>query len=191
MNIVKRLEEGSGSDSPLQLQQLIRRTSRGDKTAFAMLYAQTAAKLFGVAVRIVGQKQEAEEVLQESFVAIWQRAGDYDTARGSATGWLTTIVRHCAIDHVRRRASRPESRRDPYEVLLNLAASGSTDRGAELSALQRCLAELDEQPRRAILLAYLFGFTREEIAADFVVPLGTVKSWIRRSLERLKRCLDP
>jgi RNA polymerase sigma factor (sigma-70 family) len=96
-----------------------------------------------------------------------------------------------AIDHVRRRASRPDSRSGPNEVLLNLAASGSTDRGAELSALQRCLAELDEQPRRAILLAYLFGFTREQIAAEFAVPLGTVKSWIRRSLERLKRCLDP
>jgi RNA polymerase sigma-70 factor, ECF subfamily len=188
---VKRLEEASGQSSPLQLQQLIRRTSRGDKAAFAMLYTQTAAKLFGVAVRIVGQKEEAEEVLQESFVAIWQRAGDYDTARGSPTGWLTTIARHCAIDHVRRRASRPDSRSSPDEVLLNLAASGSTDRGAELSALQRCLAELDEQPRRAILLAYLFGFTREQIAAEFAVPLGTVKSWIRRSLERLKRCLDP
>lgn len=191
MNIVKRIEKRSGSDSPLQLQQLIRRTSRGDKAAFAMLYAQTAAKLFGVAVRIAGQKEEAEEVLQESFVAIWQRAGDYDAARGSATGWLTTIVRHCAIDHVRRRASRPDSRGGADEVLLNLAASESTDRGAELSALQRCLAELDEQPRRAVLLAYLFGFTRDEIAADFAVPLGTVKSWIRRSLERLKRCLDP
>ena len=67
----------------------------------------------------------------------------------------------------------------------------STDQGAELGALQRCLGELDEQPRRAVLLAYLYGFTREEIAADFAVPLGTVKTWIRRSVERLKRCLDP
>lgn len=191
MNIVKRLEEGSGSDSPLQLQQLIRRTSRGDKAAFAVLYAQTAAKLFGVAIRIVGQREEAEEVLQESFVAVWQRAGDYEAARGSASGWLTTIVRHCAIDHVRRRASRPDSRSAPDQILLGFPASGSTDRGAELAALQRCLAELDEQPRRAILLAYLYGLTREEIAADFAVPLGTVKSWVRRGLERLKRCLDP
>lgn len=191
MNIVKRLEEGSGSDSPLQLQQLIRRTSRGDKAAFAVLYARTAAKLFGVAIRIVGQREEAEEVLQESFVAIWQRAGDYEPARGSASGWLTTIVRHCAIDHVRRRASRPDSRSAPDQILLGFPASGSTDRGAELAALQRCLAELDEQQRRAILLAYLYGLTREEIAADFAVPLGTVKSWVRRGLERLKRCLDP
>ena len=111
-----------------------------------MLYTLTAAKLFGVAVRIVGQREEAEEVLQESFVAVWQRAGDYDAARGSATGWLTTIVRHCAIDHLRRRAGRPESRSAPEDLLLKFAAGESTDRGAELSVLQRCLGELDEQP---------------------------------------------
>jgi len=180
----------SRPDSPLQLQQLIRQTSQGDKSAFATLYARTAAKLFGVALRIVGQRAEAEEVLQESFVAVWQRAGDYDAARGSATGWLTTIVRHCAIDHVRRRAARPESRSAPEESLRGLAADPKTERGAELSALQRCLGELEEQPRRAVLLAYLYGFTREEIAAVCAVPVGTVKSWIRRSLERLKRCLD-
>ncbi len=175
----------------MQLQQLIRQTSRGDKSAFATLYALTAAKLFGVALQIVGQREEAEEVLQEGFVAVWQRAGDYDAARGSAMGWLTTIVRHGAIDYVRRRAARPESRDTSEDSLRGLAASGSTDRGAELGALQRCLGELEEQPRRAVLLAYLYGFTREEIAVDRGVPLGTVKSWIRRSLERLKQCLDP
>ncbi len=191
MNVVKRLEERSGSNSPLQLQQLIRSTSRGDTTAFAMLYRQTAPKLFGIALRIIGRREEAEEILQEAFVAMWERSADYDAAKGSAMGWLTSITRHCAIDHVRRRAVRPESRSAPEEVLLGLAAAGSTDQGAELGALQRCLGELDEQPRRAVLLAYLYGFTREEIAADFAVPLGTVKTWIRRSVERLKRCLDP
>ena len=191
MNIVKRLEERSGSASPLQLQQLIRRTSRGDTAAFAMLYARTAPKLFGIALRIISRREEAEEILQEAFVAVWERSADYDAAKGSAMGWLVSIVRHCAIDHVRRRAVRPESRSAPDEVLLGLAAAESADRGAELGELQRCLGELDEQPRRAVLLAYLYGFTRQEIAADFAVPLGTVKTWIRRSVERLKRCLDP
>jgi RNA polymerase sigma-70 factor, ECF subfamily len=193
MDIVKRLglEERSDAGSPLQLQQLIRRTSRRDTAAFAILYAQTAPKLFGIALRIIGRREEAEEILQEAFVAVWERSADYDAAKGSAMVWLTSILRHCAIDHVRRRAVRPESRGAPEEVLLGLAAAGSTDQGAELGALQRCLGELDEQPRRAVLLAYLYGFTREEIAADFAVPLGTVKTWIRRSVERLKRCLDP
>jgi len=128
--------------------------------------------------------------LQESFVTVWQRAGDYDGARGSATGWLTTIVRHCAIDHVRRRAARPDSRSAPEESIGSLASNASAERGAELSALQRCLGELEEQPRRAVLLAYLYGFTRAQIASVCAVPIGTVKSWIRRSLERLERCLD-
>ncbi len=190
MNIVNRLEERSGSDPPLQLQQLIRRTSGGDAAAFAMLYTQTAPKLFGIALRIIGRREEAEEILQEAFVAVWERSADYDAAKGSAMGWLNSIVRHCAIDHVRRRAVRPESRSAPDEALLGLAAAGSTDQGAEFGALRRCLGELEEQPRRAVLLAYLYGFTREEIAADFAVPVGTVKTWIRRSIERLKRCLD-
>ena len=190
LKIVKRIEDRPGSASPLQLQQLIRRTSRGDTAAFAMLYAQTAPKLFGIALRIIGRREEAEEILQEAFVAVWERSSDYDAAKGSAIGWLTTLVRHCAIDQLRRRAVRPESRGVSDEVLLSLAASGSTDRGAELGALQRCLGELDEQPRRAVLLAYLYGFTREEISAGLGVPLGTVKTWIRRSVERVKRCLD-
>jgi RNA polymerase sigma-70 factor, ECF subfamily len=174
----------------LELQQLLSRTSRGDKTAFATLYAQTAAKLFGIAIRIVGQRQEAEEVLQEAFITVWRRAAEYERARGAVMAWLTTIVRHCAIDHRRRRAARPDTRSAPEEALLSFADPARTERGAELGALRRCLGELDEQPRRAVLLAYIYGLTREEIAADCAAPLGTVKSWIRRSLERLKRCLQ-
>lgn len=172
------------------LEQLLRRTARRDRAAFAALYAQTAAKLFGIALRIMGQREQAEEVLQESFVAVWQRAGDFDPARGSAMGWLVTIVRHCAIDQLRRGSARPESRSAPEEALLALVSPDSTDSRAELGALQRCLDELDEAPRRAVLLAYCYGLTREELAARLAVPVGTVKSWLRRSLERLKRCLD-
>jgi RNA polymerase sigma-70 factor (ECF subfamily) len=174
----------------LELQQLIHLTARGDKTAFATLYAQSAAKLFGIAMRIVGQQQDAEEVLQEAFITVWRRAGEYEPGRGSAMPWLTTIVRHCAIDHRRRRAVRPDRGGAPEALLLSFADPARTERGAELNALRRCLGELEEQPRKAVLLAYIWGLTREEIAAACAVPLGTVKSWIRRSLERLKRCLD-
>jgi RNA polymerase sigma-70 factor, ECF subfamily len=174
----------------LRLQQLLRGIARRDRTAFSALYAQSSAQLFGIALRIMGQREPAEEVLQESFVAVWERAGDYDPARGSAMGWLVTIVRHCAIDQLRRSGARPESRRAPEEALLTFIAPGTADSGAELRSLQRCLDELDEDPRRAVLLAYCYGLTREELAARLAVPVGTVKSWLRRSLERLKRCLD-
>jgi RNA polymerase sigma-70 factor (ECF subfamily) len=133
----------------------------------------------------------AEEVLQESFVAIWAHAKDYDLVRGPAMGWLATIVRHCAIDQLRHSRSRPEGHVAPEELLQSFAAPGHTDSGAELLALQRCLHELEAQPRRAVLLAYLYGLTRDEIAARLEQPVGTVKSWLWRSLERLQRCLDP
>jgi RNA polymerase sigma-70 factor, ECF subfamily len=188
--IVKTDKPDMALASALQLQQLIGAIARRDRAAFAALYAQTAAKLFGVSLRILQQRELAEEALQESFFAIWQRAGDYDPARGSAIGWLMTIVRHCAIDQLRRRTARPESRSAPEEALMTFAAAGSADSGAELRALQRCLDELDEPPRRAVLLAYCYGLTREELAARLGVPVGTVKSWLRRSLERLQKCLD-
>ncbi|MGH7116976.1 MAG: sigma-70 family RNA polymerase sigma factor [Stellaceae bacterium] len=177
-------------DGPLSFEQLVHRTAARDRAAFTALYAQTAAKLFGIALRIMRQKESAEEVLQESFVAVWERAAGYDPARGSAIGWLITIVRHCAIDQLRRRAARPESRGAPEEALLTLASPDRADSGAELRDLQHCLDELEPEPRRALLLAYCYGLTRDELAQWLAVPLGTVKSWLRRSLERLQRCLD-
>jgi RNA polymerase sigma-70 factor, ECF subfamily len=190
VGLVRAGEPQARQEARLPLEQLIRRTARRDRAAFAALYTQTAAKLFGIALRIMRQREPAEEVLQESFVAVWQRAEDYDPARGSAMGWLVTIVRHCAIDQLRRSAARPESRGAPEEALLTLVSPDSADSGAELGALQRCLDELDPEPRRAVLLAYCYGFTREELAARLAVPVGTVKSWLRRSLDRLKRCLE-
>jgi RNA polymerase sigma-70 factor (ECF subfamily) len=167
----------------------MRRTAAGDKSAFAALYQATSAKLFGIALRISGKREIAEEVLQEAFVAIWGRAKDYDPVRGSVMTWLVTVVRHCAIDQVRRQRSRPEGHSAPEELLSSFVATGRTDISAELRALRRCLDELDPQPRRAVLLAYLYGLTRDEIAARLKVPVGTVKSSLWRSLERLQRCL--
>jgi RNA polymerase sigma-70 factor (ECF subfamily) len=171
------------------LPELMRRTGRGDKSAFADLYRATSAKLFGVALRISGRREIAEEVLQEAFVAVWGRAKDYDPVRGSVMTWLVTIVRHCAIDQLRHQQSRPEGHSAPEELLTSFIATGRTDISLELRALQRCLDELDAQPRRAVLLAYLYGLTRDEIAARLKVPVGTVKSSLWRSLERLQRCL--
>jgi RNA polymerase sigma-70 factor, ECF subfamily len=172
-----------------KLPELMRRTAQGDKKAFANLYQATSAKLFGVALRITGRREIAEEVLQEAFVAIWGRAKDYDPVRGSVMTWLVTIVRHSAIDQLRHSQSRPEGHSASEDVLTTFVATGRTDISADLRALQRCLEELDPQPRRAVLLAYLYGLTRDEIAARLKVPVGTVKSSLWRSLERLQRCL--
>ena len=174
------------------LGELIGNIARRDRTAFAALYDATAAQLFGVALRILRRRDLAEEALQESFVAVWERAGDYSAFRGAPMSWLITIVRHRAIDQLRRSGSRPEDHKVSEEALLGIPAREGygADRGAELAALQRCLDALEAQPRQAVLLAYLYGLTHQEIAAHLGAPMGTVKSWIRRSLERLKRCLD-
>src|SRR5262249_41121480 len=160
--------------------------------AFAALYRSTAAKLLGLALRILGQRERAEDVLQESFVAVWRRAADYAPERGAAMPWLATIVRHRAIDALRRFGRQPAAHAESEDVILTLAAApvDDADRGVALAALQRCLDELGETQRRAVLLGYVYGYTNEELAARLAAPLGTVKSWLRRSLERLKGCLD-
>lgn len=175
-----------------RLESLLRRAASGDRAAFAELYAQTAPQLFGIALRMLRQRDRAEDVLQESFVTIWQRAGDYDPAKGSPMTWLITILRHRAIDALRRGARQPERLAQDEAALLTLVAgpADSAERGSELHALQNCLGELGIEPRRAMLMVYAYGLTQEEFAARSGTPLGTVKSWIRRSLERLKKCLD-
>ena len=170
----------------------MRRVAGGDRSGFAELYRQAAPKLFAVALRITQRRDLAEEVLQESFVAVWNQAGNYDPIKGSVMIWLTTIVRHRAIDQRRRRSNLADATAGSDDALMSLAAGPSdrADRGAELGALSRCLDQLEPKPRQAVLLAYVHGYTHEELAARLATPSGTIKSWIRRSLERLKRCLD-
>jgi RNA polymerase sigma-70 factor (ECF subfamily) len=176
----------------LRLETLLRGTAAGDRAAFAELYALAAPQLFGIALRILRQRDRAEDVLQESFVAIWQRARDYDPQKGGPMTWLITVLRRRAIDALRRGARQPERLAEPEASLLALVAgpADSAERGSELRALQNCLGELAAEPRRAMLMVYAYGLTQEEFAARTATPLGTVKSWIRRSLERLKKCLD-
>ena len=179
-------------EKPLVSPELLDRVARGDRTAFAELYRLAAPKLFPVALRIALRRDLAEEVLQESFVAVWNQAASYDPVKGSPLIWMTTIVRHRAIDQRRRRANLADATAGSDEALLALVAGESdrADRGAELAALSRCLNQLEAQPRQAVLLAYVHGYTHEELAERLATPVGTIKSWVRRSLERLKRCLD-
>ena len=171
---------------------LLRACAAGDAGALARLYAATSAQLFGLALRIVRQREIAEEVLQDAFVAAWRQAGRYDESRGTAMAWLATIVRNRAIDGLRRTArERPlepaaaERREDPAPGPADLAALSEDGR-----RLARCLDELEESPRRSIRLAYFEGLTVEEVAARMAAPPGTVKSWMRRSLQRLRHCLE-
>ena len=183
----------SGSAAPDPLVVLLRACARGDRAAFAELYDLTSPRLFAVALRLVGRRDWAEDILQESFIKIWRQAAQYSAVRGAAMGWLIAIVRHAALDRLRRHrrevlmADRPddaprlEPSLDPMDDLLRRDRAGSLARG---------LGQLEPRQARAILEAYCYGFTHEELAARFDVPVGTVKSWLRRGLLRLRSALE-
>ena len=174
------------------LAPLLARIAEGDRSALRALYEATSAKLFGVCLRILSDREEAEDVLQEVFVTIWRRADRFDPARASVATWISTIARNRAIDRLRARG--PLAKADPIEALeiaddqpdaeMRLAAAG------DVARLQACLAELDPRTQSVIRTAFFEGVTYEALARRMDAPLGTVKSWIRRGLARLKGCLE-
>lgn len=168
------------------------RVAAGDKAAFASLYKATRSKLYGVVARILGAGDSSNEVLQEAFVRIWEKAGDFDTAKGSPLAWMATIARNRALDEVRR--VRPTSLEDmpegfePADVEIDPLAS--RDRSEELAALLHCLKTLDEEKREIVLMAYYRGMSREALAKKYDRPVPTIKTWLRRGLMQLKDCLS-
>ena len=167
-------------------------TATGDREAFARLYQLTSGRLLAVAFRILRQRESAEEVLQEAYVIIWQKAHQ-QTQRKAPFAWMATIVRHRAIDRLRAQRDRhnPTVELDA-EILAKLAVETGNDEILEqLSAgIRECLRNLKTGLRQAVLLAYYYGMSHPEIAAELDAPLGTVKSWVRRGLLQLKDCMD-
>jgi RNA polymerase sigma-70 factor, ECF subfamily len=171
---------------------LLTRIATGDRAALAGLFDLEAGRLVAIARRIVRRQDLAEEVVQDAFVAVWQRASQFQPERGSASGWLTTIVRNRALNLLR------DGSRIDYHDGETLAAIGDRaadalnafDALSERDALKTCLAQLDEFKRRAILLCYVTGLNHGEVAATLNAPLGTVKAWIRRGTIALQECLS-
>lgn len=165
----------------------------GDRAALQTVYRLTSAKLFGVALRILGERSEAEDVLQEVYVTVWRKAADFDASRASPMTWLIAIARNRAID--RLRASRQSRNMAPIEAASEVADAAPTAddalEGAESKArLHGCLGELAEHENKALRGAFFDGNTYEELATRMKVPLGTMKSWIRRAMIKLKDCLE-
>ena len=179
---------------PLQasdLVALLARVAQGDRDAFSVLYAATSAKLYGVIWRILPAKDRAEDVLQDVYVRIWNRAGSFDASKASPITWMATIARNRAIDEVRRHA--PVSIEDAPQA-LDVAADGLDPLGAaeqseELQRLKGCLKGLEPKRRDIVLLAYYSGLSRDEIAQRYGDPVNTIKVWLHRSLAQLRKCL--
>ena len=175
------------------LRRALKAVAAGDRAALEIVYQRTSAKLFGICLRILGDRMEAEDALQEVYVSLWRRADSYDPTRSSPISWLATFARNRAIDRL-RSSSRLRGAEDITEAAG--VADASPD-GFELVAgeqerqrLAGCVDLLDEQQRSAIRAAFFDGFTYAELAARAGTPLGTMKSWIRRGLAQLRTCLE-
>ena len=175
-----------------ELNRLLQQAGRNDQKAFAELYKRTSSKLFGVCLRMLRDRGEAEEVLQETFTTVWRRAAGFDASRASAITWLVTLSRNKAIDRLRQH--REELLDDPSRLDETVDERPTPAAGAETSQeyqrLQHCLDELEPQQQRSVREAFFTGATYNELATRCKVPLGTMKGWIRRSLMQLRTCLD-
>ncbi len=173
--------------------ELLLATANGDTAAFERLYRATSPRLFGVCLRIVVQRSEAEDVLQEVFANVWRKARQFDPARASGLTWLTMLARNKAIDHIRaNRSSRGHAAIENADDLpgTDPDAQAAAESAIEARRLDTCLGELEPRRRQLVRTAFFEGVTYEELAQRSGTPLGTVKSWIRRSLVRLKACLE-
>ena len=175
-----------------ELNPLLSRTGTGDRGAFAELYRRTSPRLLGVCVRMLADRREAEEVLQEAFVTVWRRGKTFDPARASAMTWLVALTRNKAIDRLRQH---PGARQDSPARLETIEDEEPTpavrvERSEEYRRLEQCMEELEPSQRGSIQEAFFSGLTYTALAERAKVPLGTMKSWIRRGLLQLRACLE-
>lgn len=173
------------------LSEALGRCARGERAALRAIYDAEAARMMGVALRILRRQSLAEEAVHDAFLQVWQRAASFDPARGAAKTWLYAVLRHRALNIL-----RGETRTDLIEDFepLGLASEEESPESviaglSEAGALRRCLEGLEPARRRVVVLAYMHGLSHGELAARAGVPLGTMKSWLRRTLLSLRECL--
>lgn len=174
----------SGITSENELALMLGQCAARDAKALRTLYEATASLLFGIALRLLRNRPQAEETLQEAFLQIWRNAGQFDASRGSAKAWMIGIVRYRALDRL-----EGEKRHVSTDEFPDIAADTpvAVEDGR---ALISCMEELPETWRRSVMMSYVEGYSHTEIAELTTTPLGTVKSWIARSLDLLKKCLE-
>jgi len=189
LNKPLKVVELSGGPDNRALADYLRRVAAGDRAGFGMLYQLTAARMWSVIRRVVVFRQPAEDVLQETYLTIWRKAHLFDPAAGEALGWMTTIARHRAIEWLRQPGNatqRPSSSTDS-STGAEAVAPGETEQSVLFAQL---LDKLSREQRESLFLVYFYGMTQEEVSSALDVPLGTIKSRVRRGLIALKDLLD-
>lgn len=173
-------------------QRLLLEITQGSRSAFKQLYEQTSPLLYAVALKIVKKQDMAEEVLQEVYLTIWHAASQYNIERGSVRTWLSTITRNRCIDRLRRtpKESALDSHHENELVATTLDPLQCAENADDQNLLMLCLDRLDEKQRACVSLAFFEGMTHQEVAGHLTVPLGSAKTWIRRGLDVLKKCME-
>ncbi|MBU3017613.1 sigma-70 family RNA polymerase sigma factor [Paraglaciecola agarilytica] len=166
---------------------LLSATAQGDKKAFAELYQASSKQLYAVSLKMLKRKELAEEALQEAYVRIWHNASQYRAGKGTVLTWMISIARYRALDILRYHSVRKEEGLSDNQVAVTSSNEPMTE--TQQGLLEKCMGALDVQQRQAIHLAYFNGMSHHEVTAHLDLPLGTIKSWIRRGLQSLQRCL--
>lgn len=177
-----------------QLLQWLYATAQGNKQAFEQLYQATSGKLFSVSLHLLRRNDWAEDVLQDAYVRIWHNAGDYHAEKGSVMSWMISITRYRALDLLKSRRVKAEhldiSDELPDEMADEVQPGEAIGLVRDRVKLDDCMQGLTDEHRQSIQLAYFNGLSHQEITEHTGSPLGSVKSWIRRGLTQLKRCLE-
>ena len=180
-----------------QLIALLDRVALADESALRELYDLTSSKLYGVAVRVVSKREWAEDVLQEAYLNIWRIACDYKATLSPPMAWMGLVVRSRGLDFLRRRASERIDRMQELDDMISDTVAGdaanpmdTTQASEQAWALHQCLNQLENKQREVVSLAYLRDLSHSELAGQLKLPLGTVKTWIRRGLEQLRGCMS-
>jgi len=177
--------------TPPELVSLLAAVAKGDEPAFEKLYAATSAKLYGVVLRILRRPELADEVMQETYLKIWNGAAQFDPSLASPITWMVAIARNRAIDLARRKTDvSVEDMPDALELAADVPDPlAARERSEEVKHLLDCLGRLEPEQRQLVLLAYYDGLSREQLAARFKRPVNTIKTWLRRSLLAVRECL--
>lgn len=183
----------SGATETFDYEAALAACARGDRHALRRLYDQESPRLLSVALRIVRERQAAEDVLHDAFVSIWTRAAGFDPSRGSGRGWMYTVVRHAALDAVRDGAREINVGEETFDAVgadaFDPGMQDAFELRQDMGRLHDCLNRLDVAKRNSILHAYVDGLSHSEIADRLKSPLGTVKAWIKRGLSALRECM--
>ncbi len=191
-NAIDALSSQSPSETTERVAELIHLVARKDRQAFALLYQATAPKLLGTVLRILRDRGWADDVIQDSYLKIWQKAEQFQDGKSSPITWLVSIARNSAIDELRKHPAGRTMTSDELDEMPGRQSSAQEQLEDQRSAnqLNYCIDQLEKDRQDMVRLAYLNGWSREDLASQFEQPVNTVKTWLHRALKQIKRCLE-